>query len=578
MLTRLAVEWASTLVGTRLEALRQESGDRYRLRLVAEDGHLTLVISLDTNVPWIGEAVRRFDGRRWSPDPFTVATAQALVGRRLERIVKEPSERSLRLDFGDGRGLAIELAPHHPNLVLLEVEGTVATSARSRRDVQERLTPGRTWRARGFSAARYDPFPADAEAIDAVFSAGAARGETPAETARRQLTGVGSTAVELLLDEQLATGRSLGTVLRSRLDSVLQGAAEILIEAPEDPSRAPDRGESAAASLRLLPWRPDTTREGRSLFALPRPAETVSLFHEAAEGAARIRMRIGTLGGILRAQLDRTENGERKVRESLRSFDDPDRHRRMGEALLAGLHVARRSGEVVIVPDPYDAEGPGIVIPAPPQKSLAQVADDLFRLQRRSRRGLAAASARAETLAQRRSRLEGLLALLGRTQNAAGAVTLEAAMRAEGLPVGLVGPTRAAHEAARLAGPRLEGVRMITSAGGWMILVGRSGPDNDRLTFKVAAPDDIWLHAAGVHGAHVVIRNPERRATVPAATIAEAAGLALWFSDARSEATGDVHWTRRKNVRRARGGTSGMVVLKRFETVRVRSTPPPAEG
>lgn len=578
MLTRLAVEWASTLVGTRLESLRQESGDRFRLQLFTEDGHLTLVISLDTNVPWIGEAVRRFDGRRWSPDPFTVATAQALVGRRLERIVKEPSERSLRLDFGDGRGLAIELAPHHPNLVLLEVEGMVATSARFRRDDQERLMPGRTWRARGFPAARHDPFPADAEAIDAVFSAGAARGETPAETIRRQLTGVGSTAVELLLEEQVATGRSLGTVLRSRLDSVLQGAAEVLIEAPEDPSQAPDRGESAAASLRLLPWRPGTTRGGRRLFALPRPAETVSLFHEAVEGAAGIRTRIATLGGILRAQLDRTENGERKVRESLRSFDDPDRYRRMGEALLAGLHVARRSGEVVVVPDPYDAEGPGMEIPAPPQKSLPQVADDLFRLQRRSRRGLASASARAETLAQRRSRLEGLVALLGRTQNAAGAAALEAAMRAEGLPVGLVGPTRAARDAARLAGPRLEGVRMITSADGWTILVGRSGPDNDRLTFKVAAPDDIWLHAAGVHGAHVVIRNPERRATVPAATIAEAAGLALWFSDARSEATGDVHWTRRKNVRRARGGTSGMVVLKRFETIRVRSTPPPAEG
>jgi predicted ribosome quality control (RQC) complex YloA/Tae2 family protein len=119
---------------------------------------------------------------------------------------------------------------------------------------------------------------------------------------------------------------------------------------------------------------------------------------------------------------------------------------------------------------------------------------------------------------------------------------------------------------------------MITSADGWTILVGRSGPDNDRLTFKIAAPEDLWLHAAGVHGAHVVILNPERRATVPAATIAEAAGLALWFSDARSEGSGDVHWTRRKNVRRARGGTSGMVVLKRFETVRARSAPPPTEG
>ena len=32
----------------------------------------------------------------------------------------------------------------------------------------------------------------------------------------------------------------------------------------------------------------------------------------------------------------------------------------MGEALLAGLNVARRSGSVIVVPDPYDSGGPAI--------------------------------------------------------------------------------------------------------------------------------------------------------------------------------------------------------------------------
>jgi predicted ribosome quality control (RQC) complex YloA/Tae2 family protein len=506
-----------------------------------------------------------------------VATAHALVGRRLDRIVKDHADRTLRLDFGDGGGLVIELTPHHPNLVRLGGDGTVAEALRTRAGDGGRLTAGGPWRPRSFSGSRRDPFPLDADALDAVLTAGAARGESPAETLRRDFAGLGSTAVELLLEEQLAGSRSLGFILRNRLDEILQGATEVLIEAPEDPSRSPDRGEAAAASLRLLPWRPDAARPGRGWFALERVAATASLFHEALEGAARIRARIGMLGGILRAQLDRTEKAERKVRDSLRSFDDPDRYRRQGEALLAGLHVARRSGDVVVVPDPYDADGAEIEIPAPPHRTLVQIADDLFRLQRRARRGLASAGARAATLGQRAARLEGLLALHAGTGDRSGVASLEAAMRAEGLAVGLVGPTRAARAAARHVGPRLEGIRMITSADGWTILVGRSGPDNDRLTFKIAAPEDVWLHAAGVHGAHVVIRNPERRAAVPAATLAEAAGLALWFSDARAEAAADVHWTRRKNVKRARGGTSGMVVLKRSETLRARAQPPPAD-
>jgi len=405
----------------------------------------------------------------------------------------------------------------------------------------------------------------ESAAVDAIVSSGVALGETPVEALQRRFVGLGATGAELLVEEQVATGRALGSILRTRLDSILEGSAEVLIEADQE-----------SFPLRLLPWRPDSARSSRRLSARERAAATAASYYEALEDVARVRSRIASLGGILRGQLDRAKKAEKKVRDSLRSFDDPDRHRRMGEALLAGLSVAQRSGGSVLVPDPYDAGGATIEIPAPPHKSLVQVADDLFRLQRRARRGLASASARAGTLTERASRLEALLVAHGRTIDEAEAATLEAAMRDEGLPVGLVGPTRAARASARLAGPRLAGVRMITTADGWTILVGRSGPDNDRLTFKIAAPDDIWLHAAGVHGAHVVIRNPDRRGAVPAATIAEAAGLALWFSDARSEATADVHWTRRKNVRRARGGTSGMVALKRFETIRVRSQPPPA--
>ena len=131
--------------------------------------------------------------------------------------------------------------------------------------------------------------------------------------------------------------------------------------------------------------------------------------------------------------------------------------------------------------------------------------------------------------------------------------------------------------AAPAAAPSLAGVRMLTTSDGFDVLVGRTGKDNDRLTFKIAAPDDIWIHAAGVPGAHVIVRNPERLGTIPHGTLVEAARWALWFSEGRSQASADVHWTRRKNVRRVKGGASGMVTLKRFETIRVRPQSPPGE-
>ncbi len=117
-------------------------------------------------------------------------------------------------------------------------------------------------------------------------------------------------------------------------------------------------------------------------------------------------------------------------------------------------------------------------------------------------------------------------------------------------------------------------MRLLTSRDGYSILIGRTGKDNDRLTFKLAGPEDFWFHAAGVPGAHVVVRNPDRVARPPRTTLEEAATAAAWFSDAREAGQADVQWTRRKNVRRLRGAPPGTVTLKRFETLRVRPAPP----
>jgi predicted ribosome quality control (RQC) complex YloA/Tae2 family protein len=565
VLTRQCVEWSLTLVGQRLGSLTQENGDRFRLAFASESSELALVASLDPRHPWIGDSVRRWEGPRWSPDRFVGEAAEALKGRKVEGLVKEPADRSLRLDFGDGRGLAIELAPHHANLVLLGTGGLVTGSLWLPKSAQERLTPGRAWVGRPLPADRFDPFHTAPEAMDAAVLDGAAMGQPPGESLTRRFAGLSAISVELALWEHAATGRSLGAVLRDRLDSIRLGTAEVLIEAPEDSAHA--------AGERLLPWRPTPPRPGQRLLGRG-PGATAASFYEARDAAERAQARIAALGGILRAELDRARSAERKVRAELQSFADPDRFRRMGEALLASLSFVKRSGDVVVVSDPYDPDGREISIPAPPHKSLPQVADDLFGRQRRFRRGLESAGARAEGLSARASRLAALLVAHGLTINEVGATALEGEMRKQGIPVGLVGPTRAARAAARVVAPRLDGVRMIASSDGWTILVGRTGRDNDRLTFKIAAPDDIWLHAAGVHGAHVVIRNPERCVTIPKSTLAHAARLALWFSDARAEAAGDVHWTRRKNVRRARGGAAGRVVLKRFETLRVSAEPP----
>jgi predicted ribosome quality control (RQC) complex YloA/Tae2 family protein len=110
---------------------------------------------------------------------------------------------------------------------------------------------------------------------------------------------------------------------------------------------------------------------------------------------------------------------------------------------------------------------------------------------------------------------------------------------------------------------------------GHEVLVGRGAVENDELTFTVAEPDDLWLHVAGgVAGSHVVIRNPEKHATLPRTVVERAAVLAAWHSKARGRARVEVHWCRVADVRKRRGAPAGEVELRRWERIRVSATEP----
>lgn len=105
---------------------------------------------------------------------------------------------------------------------------------------------------------------------------------------------------------------------------------------------------------------------------------------------------------------------------------------------------------------------------------------------------------------------------------------------------------------------------------GFEVLVGKSDADNDHLTFVVAAPHDLWLHAGGgTAGSHVIVRNPER-VPVPRTVLERAAALAAWHSKARSASRVEVHYCRAGDVRKRRGAALGTVELRTHRSLRVR--------
>lgn len=103
---------------------------------------------------------------------------------------------------------------------------------------------------------------------------------------------------------------------------------------------------------------------------------------------------------------------------------------------------------------------------------------------------------------------------------------------------------------------------------GFDVWVGRSGRENEEVTFGIASANDLWLHARGVPGAHVVVDTS--RGDPDEATMEQVAALAAGYSQARYSAKVPVDCTRRKHVRKMRGAPPGMVTYTNETTFTVR--------
>jgi predicted ribosome quality control (RQC) complex YloA/Tae2 family protein len=112
----------------------------------------------------------------------------------------------------------------------------------------------------------------------------------------------------------------------------------------------------------------------------------------------------------------------------------------------------------------------------------------------------------------------------------------------------------------------------VNSQDGLIILVGKNSRQNEEVTFRRAAPGDLWLHVRGVPGAHVIVKTGGRE--VPEATLRQAAQLAAYYSQARGSARVAVDYTERRYVRRIKGAAPGLVSYTQEKTIRIAPRKP----
>ncbi|HHW18146.1 MAG TPA: fibronectin/fibrinogen-binding protein [Firmicutes bacterium] len=108
---------------------------------------------------------------------------------------------------------------------------------------------------------------------------------------------------------------------------------------------------------------------------------------------------------------------------------------------------------------------------------------------------------------------------------------------------------------------------------GYHVYVGRNARENDYLVTHVKRPGDIWLHAKGVKGAHVLLRPLSGNKVTPEA-ILYAAKIAAQNSEAKDSPKVEVDWVNAKNVKKPGDAPPGFVTYTGQKTVVVSCSPP----
>lgn len=231
---------------------------------------------------------------------------------------------------------------------------------------------------------------------------------------------------------------------------------------------------------------------------------------------------------------------------------------RYGELLKANLGHLRKGQQEVQVTDYFDEAMPTLTLPLDPAKSPQANMHDYFQ---KHRKFLNAQREIAPRLAATRADLSRTLAEI---QDIERGVWSPPEPPSTPVPA----PGADGHLARRpKQGPARKGpFRRFQSSDGYPIYVGRNAKENEELTHRFASSEDLWLHARGVPGSHVVVRLP-KGTDVPPETLRDAATLALLYSDLRKSGKGEVIYTRKKWVKKAKGQAAGTVIVTQEKSV-----------
>ncbi len=275
------------------------------------------------------------------------------------------------------------------------------------------------------------------------------------------------------------------------------------------------------------------------------------LYFSEKDRLEKIRQRGKDLITLISNAIARTERKLSLQREALLDSEKGEEHKKFADLITANIYRIERGMTMVTCIDYYDESCPEIEIALDTRLSPAANAQRYYKLYSKAKTAKQVLTEQIKLWERELLYLDSVRAFLDKAETEEDISEL----REELYRSGYSSKMKSYRPQKKI---KLSPMQYKTS-GGYTVLVGKNNIQNDHLTFKAAAREDIWLHVKDIPGSHVIlVTGGEEPSEVD---YTEAAEIAAYYSKATAGPVA-VDYTKVRNVKKPAGAKPGFVIYK----------------
>ena len=281
--------------------------------------------------------------------------------------------------------------------------------------------------------------------------------------------------------------------------------------------------------------------------------ELISYRYKNYSNRQRLKQQRGELTKAINRQIKRNRSSLNNLYQADKGLERAEEYEKYGHLLMANAHL-NHDGDSNFETDDLYNEGNLITIPIDPSLSLAENAEHYYKRAKNSERSYEEATEMIPKLEGRKKELESLKEEIGSIQNIWELLDWKKE-HAEIVDELLPGKKNQSTQSLPFHQLKVKDVEV------W---IGKNAFSNDKLV-QSGHKEDVWMHARGVPGSHVLIRMNNNKGMPDKELVKKVASYAAYNSKARGAGLVPVIVTKLKYVRKPKGAAAGAVIVQKEE-------------